>query len=163
MNAAFRVAVPTSSGASEDQATYRAVMKATQKITTLIAMAGIVTGLAACGDDNRDPEGSASGGVGGSGTIVVEATSWGKGTAYDPVTDELPVVVGEPYQISGTTLKVVDARDGRVTFNLEGYFRIDNSRVEDPDITLTEHETITFQTDSYDVGVDYEIVYEPAE
>lgn len=48
-------------------------------------------------------------------------------------------------------------------FNMEGSFRIDSSRVENPDVTLTEHESITFQTDSNDVGVDYEIVNEPAE
>ena len=60
-------------------------------------------------------------------------------------------------------MKVVDARNGRVTFNMEGSFRIDSSRVENPDVTLTEHESITFQTDSNDVGVDYEIVNEPAE
>ena len=78
-------------------------MKAALKITILNAMVSIVTGLAACGSDNREPEGSASGDAGESGMIVAEATSWGKGTAYDPVTSELPVVVGKPYQIDDTT------------------------------------------------------------
>lgn len=105
----------------------------------------------------------------GEGTLVIDVTPWSEDRRGETETLEFAVVEGQQYEIMpdsawSTTFQINEVGSDSVTFIFDGYYYAgEDGPTENPEFTLYDSCSTTFETASEDGGYYYEVTYQPGD
>lgn len=116
-----------------------------------------------------ETEGTGAANTTGEGTLVIDVTSWAEDRMGETETLEFPVIEGQEYEIIpdsawSTTFQINEVGSDSVTFTFDGYYYAgEDGPSENPEFTLYDSWSTTFETASDDGGYYYDVTYQPDE
>lgn len=135
-----------------------------KRIMSTLAAAGLALSAAACSTNDEEPPVNTSETVTSSsqGVLTIQSTNWTKGTTHPPTVTSYEVVPGETVVSErGVGILTVDEiTDDEITVTLIGWYRGPSIDGENPTLTVTDGQTVTYETDSEDAGTNYRLTFE---
>lgn len=134
--------------------------------------AALALGAAACGSDSAIEEGHGSQtpqtpdgtSAHAEGTLIVETVDWVKAARMPAEITEYEPVVDDQYPITSTFdqeyLEIQEMTDAEITVLVHGSYLTADGIQSQPVFTLSDGQSVTFETASEDAGTIYTLTYE---